>query len=260
VDTTPPLATPQSYPAPIEPSQTPLTDAPPVFTYTVVHTYPHDSGAYTQGLVYLDGGLYEGTGLNGQSSLRRVDLETGEVLQQHDLAPEYFGEGVAVLGDRIFQLTWQSQLGFVYDRESFAPLRTFEYSTEGWGLTHDGSRLIMSDGTATLYFRDPETLAETGRVEIRDGETPIVRLNELEYVDGQVYANVWLTDRIARIDPQTGRVTAWIDLSGLRPAETLAQNGAVLNGIAYEAASDRLFVTGKLWPSLFEIDLRPSPQ
>lgn len=235
----------------------PVPDGPaPVCTYTVVTAYPHDLQAYTEGLVYVDGQLYEGTGLNGQSSLRRVDLASGAVTQRADLPGQYFGEGVAVLGDRIFQLTWQSQLGFVYDRASLAPTQTFTYTTEGWGLTQDGRRLIMSDGTANLYFLDPDTLRVTGQVAVSDAGRPVTQLNELEYIQGLVYANVWLTDRIARIDPATGRVLSWIDLAGLRPAGTPAIADAVLNGIAYDAGADHLLVTGKLWPQLFEIKLR----
>jgi glutamine cyclotransferase len=232
----------------------------PTCTYTVVRAYPHDREAFTQGLVYLgDGELIEGTGLNGRSSLRRVRLETGEVLQHYDLSSEYFGEGVAVLGERVYQLTWRSGVGFVYGLDTFALQRTFNYPTEGWGLTHDGQRLIMSDGTDALYFLDPATLAATGSLRVRDGEAPVTQLNELEYVNGWVYANVWQTDRVAKIDPATGRVAAWLDLSGLLSAEDRAQPVDVLNGLAYDAATERLFVTGKLWPKLFEIRLAASP-
>jgi glutamine cyclotransferase len=232
-----------------------LPPAAPVYSYTVVNSYPHDPAAFTQGLVYADGLLYEGTGRRGQSTLRRVELETGTVLEQVALEPEYFGEGIALFGDTIFQLTWQANVGFRYERESFTRLGEFTYPTEGWGLTHDGERLIMSDGTATLYFRDPATFAELGRVAVTDATGPVTRLNELEYIQGEVYANVWQTDRVARIDPATGQVTAWIDLSGLLSPEDRQQPVDVLNGIAYDAANDRLFVTGKLWPKLFEIDL-----
>ncbi|MBL8055506.1 MAG: glutaminyl-peptide cyclotransferase [Anaerolineales bacterium] len=228
----------------------------PLCTYRVVQAFPHDPEAFTQGLVYLAGELYEGTGLNGRSSLRRVALESGAVQQRLDLPGDYFGEGVAVLGDRIFQLTWQNRVGFVYDRRSFTQLQTFAYSTEGWGLTHDGQRLILSDGTATLYFLDPATLAVTGQVAVADAGTPVVRLNELEYINGLVYANLWQTDRIARIDPATGQVVSWIDLTGLLPPEDRQQPVDVLNGIAYDEAADRLFLTGKLWPKLFEVKLR----
>jgi glutamine cyclotransferase len=231
--------------------------AVPIYGYEVVNTFPHDPDAFTQGLVYVDGVLYEGTGLNGRSSLRRVDLATGEVLQQVDLPEEQFGEGIAVLGERIWQLTWQSRIGWVYDRATFKSVGTVEYVTEGWGLTTDGERLIMSDGSSTLYFRDPETFGEIGRVEVRDGDSPVTRLNELEYVDGEVWANVWQTDRIARIDPASGRVTGWVDLTGLlSPEDRAGHQVDVLNGIAWDADTGRLFVTGKLWPVLYEIRIR----
>jgi glutamine cyclotransferase len=230
-------------------------DSVPVCTVRVVNTFPHDRTAYTQGLVFEDGGFYEGTGLYGQSTLRRVRLETGEVLQSISLPPEVFGEGIALWEDRIIQLTWQSGLGFVYDRESFALLATFVYPTEGWGLTHDGARLIMSDGTPRLRFWDPDTLVEIGSVTVYDSAGPVIWLNELEYVEGMVLANVYQTDRIAVLDPATGRVTAWIDAHGLLEPEDYAEPVDVLNGIAYDAGGERLFVTGKLWPRIFEIEL-----
>lgn len=224
----------------------------PTYGYRVVRSYPHDRQAFTQGLVYHDGILYEGTGLNGRSGVRKVRLETGQVLQVRPLDDRYFGEGIAIVDDEIFQLTWQSEIGFVYDRQTLEPRRTFQYAGEGWGLTSDGKRLIMSDGSATLRFLDPKTLRETGRVVVRDAGAPVTNLNELEFVKGEIYANVWQTDRLARIAPATGRVTAWIDLHGLlSPPE--AAGADVLNGIAYDAAADRLFVTGKLWPRIFEI-------
>jgi glutaminyl-peptide cyclotransferase len=249
---------------PATPTPPPPTTAPepsaiqetPVYGYRIVQTYPHDPEAFTQGLVYEDGILYEGTGLTlGRSSLRKVDLETGDVLQIHNLESEYFGEGISVVGDRIWQLTWQNHVAFLYDKETFEQLDTVQYPMEGWGLTYDGARLIMSDGTATLYFRDPETFEEIGHVQVHDDQGPIARLNELEYIDGLVYANVWQTDRIALIDPGSGRVTAWANLEGLLQPEDYAQTVDVLNGIAHDAAHDRLFVTGKLWPKLFEIEL-----
>lgn len=221
-------------------------------TYQVVKSYPHDRQAFTQGLVYADGVLYEGTGLNGQSAIRKVRLENGEVLQQHRLDDKYFGEGIAVWDRTIVQLTWQSEIGFVYDRDTLKPLKTFRYSGEGWGLTHDGTRLIMSDGSATIRFLDPKTLGETGRITVRDGALPIKNLNELEFVKGELFANVYQTDRIVRFSPKTGQVHGWIDLSGLlSPREAVGVD--VLNGVAYDAAGDRLFVTGKLWPKVFEI-------
>ena len=229
-----------------------------VFTFEVVRSYPHDAGAFTQGLIYRDGFLYESTGLNGQSSLRRVRLETGEVLQKKELARRYFAEGLAEFNGELFQLTWDTKVGFVYDRQTFEPKRTFQYRGEGWGLTYDGGRLIMSDGSATLRYLDPATMAESGRISVTDRGVKVTRLNELEYIKGRIYANVWFTDRIAIIDPATGHVTAWVDLAGLMAAKGLGAQ-AVLNGIAYDAAGDRLFVTGKMWPRLFEIRLKEGP-
>jgi glutaminyl-peptide cyclotransferase len=229
----------------------------PIAGYRVVRVFPHDSQAFTQGLAYFDGLLYEGTGLIGRSSIRKVKLENGEVLQIQKIDPQYFGEGIAVVGDRLFSLTWQSGVGFIFDRATFRRTGTFTYRGEGWGLTHDGARLIMSDGTAYLRFLDPATQKEIGRLQVRDGERPVPNLNELEYVKGEVFANVWQTDRIARIAPATGRVTGWIDLQGLLNPRDAAQGVDVLNGIAYDAAADRLFVTGKLWPKLFEIKIVP---
>jgi glutaminyl-peptide cyclotransferase len=229
----------------------------PVYTYNVNNVFPHDRQASTQGLVYEDGFLYESTGLHGRSSLRQVELETGNILQFHALPDDYFGEGLTLYGDRLIQLTWFSRLGFVYDKESFALLRTFAYPTEGWGLTHDGQRLIMSDGSATLYFLDPDTLTQVGLVPVTVGGMPVTGLNELEYIQGSVYANIWRTDRVARIDPGSGEITAWIDLSGLLGPEDLDQPVGVLNGIAYDPEGERLFVTGKLWPKIFEIELVP---
>jgi glutamine cyclotransferase len=243
--------------APLTMSAPPTLDtgSVPVATYRVVNTYPHDPQAFTQGLVYENGHFYEGTGLNGQSTLRKVEIATGNILQIHALSDAYFGEGIAVFGDKIFQLTWRSNVAFVYDKASFEPQGEFAYPTEGWGLTHDGQRLIMSDGTATLYFRDPQTFQELGRVQVYDRNGPVLNLNELEYINGEIYANIWQTDMIARISPQTGQVLGWIDLAGLLSPEERQPPVDVLNGIAYDPAADRLFVTGKRWPKLFEIDL-----
>ncbi len=240
---------------PIGPGIVSSSSAPtPVYGYRVLAVHPHDPAAFTQGLVYYQGDFYEGTGLRGRSSLRRVALETGQVMQKRDLPDAYFGEGVTLFDDRLYQLTWQSHVGFVYDRASFDLLSTFDYPTEGWGLTHNGRELIMSDGTPTLHFLDPVTLQELRRVTVRDENGPVQRLNELEYIQGEVYANVWQTERIALIDPATGRVLAWIDLSGLLPPDD--RPGAnVLNGIAWDETGHRLFVTGKLWPKLFQIEL-----
>jgi glutamine cyclotransferase len=231
------------------------SDGIPVYSYNIVNTYPHDRDAFTQGLVFENGVLYEGTGLLRHSTLRRVELETGDILQIRELSDQFFGEGITIYGDEIIQLTWQSHIGFVYDKNSFELLQEFSYSTEGWGITHDGTRLIMSDGTSTLHFLDPQTFEEIGHVEVFDANGAVTRLNELEYVQGEIYANVWQTDWVARIAPETGRVVGWIDLGGLLSAEDLSQPVDVLNGIAYDAQTDRLFVTGKLWPKLFEIEL-----
>ena len=239
-------------------SAIPALTAPdtPIFDYEVVETYPHDPEAYTQGLQYVDGELYEGTGLLGRSSRRRVDLATGEVLQQIELADQYFGAGIVVIDDRIYQLTWQSHVAFLYDRESFELIDEFSYPTEGWGLTYDGEALIMSDGSSTLYHRDPETFEEVAQVVVRDGNAPVNFLNELEYIDGEVWANIWQTDEVVIIDPVSGQVTARVDFSGLLPPDVKAE-ADVLNGIAYDAENDRIFVTGKFWPTLFEVELVP---
>lgn len=233
----------------------PVNSEPVNYSYRIVNVYPHDETAFTQGLLIDGGFLYESTGLYGNSSLRRVELETGEILQFYALPNQYFGEGVTLFDDKIIQLTWLSHKGFVYDQESFDLLQEFNYSTEGWGITTDGSRLIMSDGTSTLYFLDPETFQQIGQVEVHDNGA-VENLNELEYIQGKVYANIWLEDKIAIIDPQTGQVEGWINLSGLYNMENQDSNN-VLNGIAYDATSNRLFVTGKRWSQLFEIELVP---
>jgi len=231
--------------------------APVYYTYTVVNTFPHDRTAFTEGLVYNNGFLYEGTGIPGRSQVRKEDLLTGTVLQSLDLPAPYFGEGITIYGNTIIELTWQSNIGFVYDKATFVQLQTFTYPTEGWGLTHDGKNLIMSDGTATLHFLDPATFAQVGSIDVYDQNGPVTMLNELEYIKGEIYANVWLTNRIAIISPITGHVVGWIDLTGLLSPADIVFPIDVLNGIAYDAKNDRLFVTGKLWPKLFEIDLVP---
>jgi glutaminyl-peptide cyclotransferase len=231
--------------------------APAQYGYRVIQAYPHDSRAFTQGLIYRGGFLYESTGQTGQSSLRKVRLETGEVLQQRRLESAYFAEGLTDWQNRLIQLTWRHGIGFTYDLISFAPATTFRYTGEGWGLTHDATHLIMSDGqpSGQLRFLDPVSYREVRRLTVRDRGAPVDRLNELELVRGEIFANVWLTSQICRIDPKSGRVTGWIDLSGLAPVQVRGNSDAVLNGIAYDAAGDRLFVTGKNWPQLFEIKL-----
>jgi glutamine cyclotransferase len=233
----------------------PAAGAAPRHGYDVVNRYPHDPKAFTQGLIYRDGFLYESTGLNGQSSLRKVRLETGEVIERHDVDKQYFAEGLADWRDRLVQLTWETNVAFVYEMATFKQVASFAYRGEGWGLTQDGSRFILSDGTSTLRFMDPQTFKETGGVAVRDGGLMVDDLNELEFVKGSVYANVWFVDSIAIIAPDTGTVTGWIDLRGLLP-DRQAVGADVLNGIAYDAQGDRLFVTGKLWPTLFEIRVR----
>jgi len=231
--------------------------ATPVDTYRVINSYPHDPAAYTQGLIYRDGILYESTGLNGRSSLRKVKLETGEVIQQRRVDQAHFAEGLAEWKGQLIQLTWQSNVAFVYDRNSFEPRRTLSYPGEGWGLTHDGTQFVLSDGTDQLRLLDSDTFREIRRVSVSDRGVRVRDLNELEYVHGEVYANVWHTDRIARISPTTGSVIRWIDLRGLMSAGYRLDPEAVLNGIAHDAANNRLFVTGKLWPRLFEIQIVP---
>ena len=227
----------------------------PFYKYKVVNTYPHDRNAFTQGLVYENNILYEGTGLRGHSTLRKVDIETGNILLIHELPSQFFGEGITIYENKIIQLTWQSNVGFVYDKSNFNLIKEFNYSTEGWGITHNGKYLIISDGTSTLHFLDTDNFEEIKRIEVFDNNGPVSRLNELEYVQGEIYANVWQTDYIARIDPHTGQVVGWIELKGLLNSKDFDEPVDVLNGIAYDAEKDRLFVVGKLWPHLFEIEL-----
>ena len=226
------------------------------YTYNIVNVYPHDENAFTEGLVFENGFLCESTGLYGNSTLRRVELETGRILQLRALNNQFFGEGITIVGSRIIQLTWQSRRGFVYDKDIFDLLQEFSYDSEGWGITYDGNRLILSDGTSNLYFLDPVTFQKIGQVQVFD-TAPVTELNELEYIQGEVYANIWTEEKIAVINPQTGQVRAWIDLSGIQGSESHDAN-SVLNGIAYDAKGDRLFVTGKMWPKLFEIRLVPT--
>ena len=237
----------------------PTPPAPLTYTFEIVNTFPHDPGAFTEGLVYQDGILFEGTGLWGQSDIREVELETGEVIRSQDLEAQYFGEGVTLFNGRIYQLTWQEHTGFIYEPDTFDLVDTFDYPTEGWGLTHNGQELIMSDGTSTIFFLAPETLQEARRITVRDHTGPVNRINEMEYINGEIWANIWLTDLIARISPDTGNVLGYVDLTGLLDPGQLTQEVDVLNGIAYDAENERLFVTGKYWPSLFEIEVVPAP-
>jgi glutaminyl-peptide cyclotransferase len=227
----------------------------PFYTFQVVRSWPHDPAAYTQGLEFYKGALYESTGLYGKSSLRKVDLESGKILQQHELPSEYFGEGITVFQDKIYQLTWQSHKGFIYDLQTFQLLKEFSYSGEGWGLTHDDRFLIMSDGTNEIRFLDPQSLQTKRTLDVRSEGRPLANLNELEYLKGEILANVYESDYIVRIDPGTGKVDGWIDLTGLLSAADRSRPVDVLNGIAYDGTKDRLVITGKLWPKIFEIRL-----
>jgi len=225
----------------------------PVRSYKVVAIYPHDPKAFTEGLEYHDGFLYESTGLNGESSIRKVDLATGAVLKNMPLSPVYFGEGITFFGGRLFQLTYTSGVGFIYDAKTWRPAGAFHYPGEGWALTHDDKRLIMSDGSSALRFLDPATQRELGRVVVRDGARSVANVNELEYIAGEVWANIWQTELIARIDPRSGQVNSWVDLGGLLQKAGPRPEADVLNGIAYDAQNKRIFVTGKRWPKLFQI-------
>lgn len=227
--------------------------------WKLVATYPHDATAFTEGLFYLGGALYESTGLEGQSDIRKVALKTGKVLQRRVIDPPYFGEGIVNWGGRLVSLTWRHRRGFVWNLADFAPLSDFRYDGEGWGMTQDGHSLIMSDGTAQLRFLDPDSLTEQRRITVTWNGRAVDRLNELEYVKGEVWANIWYDTRIARINPATGAVIDWVDLSKLRKAAGVTDSEAVANGIAYDAAKDRVFITGKNWPKLFEIKVAPKP-
>jgi glutamine cyclotransferase len=231
----------------------------PVYTYKVADAYPHDATAFTEGLVYYNGFLYESSGLYGNSSLRRVDLDSGQILQIYDLPSQYFGEGITVWGNTIIQLTWQNNTGFVYDLSSFTLIQNFSYPEQGWGLTNNGSQLIMSDGTANLYFLNPQTFQQTGEITVRDGTSPVDDLNSLAYINGSVFANVWPTNDIVVINPGTGQVTARIDLTGLEktPGCHCDVENDVLNGIAYDAQNNLLLVTGKMWSEVYQIQIMP---
>ena len=231
--------------------------AAPVYGYKVIARYPHSTGSYTEGFFYLNGLFYEGTGLNGHSEVLAVDPASGQVLQHIDVPPQYFGEGIVDWGPDIYEWTWKSHVCFVYDRFALRVIKQLHYTGEGWGMTRTSREIITSDGTGTLRFRDPKTFAETRHIVVKDGATSVDQLNELEYVKGEIYANIWHSDRIARISPRDGRVVGWIDLSGILPASEKIDAESVLNGIAYDAQHDRLFVTGKQWPAIFEIQLVP---
>jgi len=239
------------------PAIPPAGSRAPIYNYTVVRSYPHDPDAFTEGLEFHDGFLYESTGLNGKSSIRKVRLETGEVLQNRNISRDYFGEGITFWKDDLFQLTWISEIAFVYDPKTFASKKSFNYKGEGWALTHNAEELVMSDGTPQLRFIDPATFKERRRLTVTDAGVPIKYLNELEWIKGEIFANVYTTDYIARIDPVSGRVTGWIDFRGMLPRQN--DGNTVPNGIAYDAAGDRLFVTGKYWPKLFEIKIARRP-
>ena len=232
-----------------------MPSAPAEYDYRVVESFPHDPEAFTQGLLFRDGRLFESTGGYGTSTLREVDLETGRVLRERRLGEGLFGEGLALVGDRLVQLTWREGVGFVYDARTLRTVGSFAYEGEGWGLASDGERVVMSDGTATLRFLDPATFEESGRIQATGPEGPVAGLNELELVGGVLYANVWRTDRIAMIDPENGRLRGWLDLAGILPVVFRRETTAELNGIAHDPATGRLFVTGKRWPRLFEIEL-----
>jgi len=227
----------------------------PIYGYRIVATYPHSTDSYTEGFFYLDGIFYEGVGISGHSAVMATAAETGKLLQRHNLPPEYFGEGIVDWGQYVYQWTWKSHVGFIYDRFTLQVVKKFTYTGEGWGMTRTAKELITSDGTSTLRFRDPATFRETRHIMVSDGDKPIVQLNELEFIKGEIYANVWHSDRIARISPRSGHVLSWIDLSGLLPANQKYDAESVLNGIAYDPQHDRLFVTGKRWPLIFEIEI-----
>jgi glutamine cyclotransferase len=226
---------------------------PKKYGYKVIHTYPHDRDAFTQGLFYDGGKLFEGTGQESGSTLREVELETGKVIRQHDLDDSLFGEGIALYRDRIYQVTWKSKVGFVYNKSDFKLINKIYYPTQGWGLTTINDKIVMSDGTNILYFFEPEMFTAVSKIEVYDNEKKVDQLNELEYINGEIWANIWMTDLIARIDPVSGKVMAYVDLKGLLSKSDRDEDTDVLNGIAYDSQSNRIFVTGKRWPKLFEV-------
>ncbi|MBY0490166.1 MAG: glutaminyl-peptide cyclotransferase [Gemmatimonadaceae bacterium] len=228
----------------------------PTYTYEVVASYPHDTKAFTEGLLWHDGKLFESTGVEGTSWIREVELTSGKVVRQFDLERPHFGEGIVILGNTLFQLTYKSGKAFTYDWKTFTRQATFGYDGEGWALTTDGKELIMSNGTPSVVFRDPRTFVVTKTITVSDHGTPVTQVNELEWVKGELWANIWQSDQIARIDPATGNVVGWIDLGGILPSLDRTGSEDVLNGIAYDAEKDRIFVTGKYWPKLFEIKVK----
>jgi len=232
--------------------------AAPTYTYKVIAKYPHSTGNYTEGFFYLDGRFYEGTGLNGHSAILVTEPKTGKLLQRRDMPPQYFGEGIVDWGSNLIEWTWQTHVGFVLDRTTLQIVRQFHYDGEGWGMTRTATELITSDGTATLRFRNPDTFDETRHIVVKDGPTVIHQLNELEYIKGEIFANIWHSDRIARISPKDGHVISWIDLTGLLPDDQKIDAESVLNGIAYDPKNDHIFVTGKQWPFIFEIKAVPA--
>ncbi|MDX1931707.1 MAG: glutaminyl-peptide cyclotransferase [Capsulimonadales bacterium] len=247
-------ATPSASPSPAS-SSTPLVAPPAFYTFRVVKSYPHDVNAYTQGLIVRDGTFYESTGLVGKSSLRHVEIETGKVLKKVAVDRPYFGEGLNEMGGKLYQLTWQHEIGFIYDKKTFERIGEFRYEGEGWGLTDDGTHLILTDGTNNIRFLDPKSFAVKRTISVFDGLTPLKNLNEVEYINGEIFANIYQTNSIVRIDPKDGAILGWIDLTGLLPESDRTDQTNVLNGIAYDASKKRLFVTGKLWPKVFEIEL-----
>jgi glutamine cyclotransferase len=224
--------------------------------YDVVNSYPHDSRAFLQGLVWHEGGFYESTGQYGRSTLRRVEFPSGKVVKSVSLDSSIFAEGLALVGDRLVQLTWQTQRGFVYDRETFKLIREFTYNTEGWGLAYDGKNLILSDGSDSLTFINPETFEPVRKLAVKWNGRPVTEINELEFIEGEVWANIWHRDQIIRIDPATGNVNSYLDMKGILPPDERRDPEAVLNGIAYDPAEKRIFISGKLWPKIFEIKLK----
>jgi glutamine cyclotransferase len=251
-----PLPTPSSVTPSNSPSNQSIFNVVPMYSYKIIQTYPHDSSAFTQGLTFDDdGNLLESTGLNGASSIRRVNLTDGKVLQQFNLPYEYFGEGITIVDDKIIQLTWQNNIAFIYDKKTFELLDNFTLNTEGWGLTYDGNHLIMSDGTANLYFLDTVTYETINSINVHDEKGPVKNLNELEYVNGTIYANIWFSSKIAIINPTTGQIEAYIDLENLSQPYTTKDSNAVLNGIAYNPQTNKLYVTGKNWSNLYEIQI-----